>query len=81
MRVVETYERVTWQARKSVPCPECGKKIRRQRTFGQTLNPFNRDRDGFLKTRQQIRRELYAEAAVWQERPEMCGDCFEAAAP
>jgi len=46
-------------------CPVCGKTVRRQRRFWQTLNPFNRNADGTVKTERDIQEELRAEAAAW----------------
>lgn len=46
-------------------CPGCGKTVWRQRRFSQTLNPFNRNADGTVKTERDIMVELRAEAAEW----------------
>ncbi|MGH9251976.1 MAG: hypothetical protein ACRD0W_21030, partial [Acidimicrobiales bacterium] len=53
-----TYEAVKRTVTKAVPCAVCGRKIRRQRTFQQTINPFNKGADGVVKTRAQIWAEL-----------------------
>jgi hypothetical protein len=54
------FREIKHQASKNLPCPGCGKKVRRQRTFGQTLNPFNKNADGKVKTELEIVRELNA---------------------
>lgn len=42
---------------------------RQQKTFTQTLNPFNKAADGTPKTREQILAELREEAYQWQATP------------
>jgi hypothetical protein len=63
--------------RKTVKCPSCGKKVRRQRRFEQTLNPYNRV-NGIPKNAKQILAEERAKAAEWQKQPETCTACLEA---
>lgn len=40
-----------------------GKK--KQKTFSQTINPWNKKKDGTPKTRSEIFQELVKEAEVW----------------
>jgi hypothetical protein len=61
--------------KKSVPCPVCGKKVRRQRTFSQTLNPFNKNADGSVKTVPDIYRALRVEADAWKAETETHPGC------
>jgi hypothetical protein len=42
---------------------------RQQKTFSQTLNPFNKAADGTPKTREQIMAELREEADRWKNEP------------
>jgi hypothetical protein len=66
-------------AKKSVPCASgCGKKVRRQRTFTQTLNPFNKNAAGAVKTVPEIRAENKECAEEWKAKPETCSACEEA---
>lgn len=44
-----------------------GKRRRRSKTFAQTINPFNKNPDGSVKTRQQVRESVAAELRRWQE--------------
>lgn len=69
------FRKVTHQVSKNLPCPACDKKLRRQKTFMQTLNPFNKNADGQVKTELEILRELSAKAAVWQAKPETHPAC------
>lgn len=75
VRVVTTYERITRTASKTVLCTVCGRKLRRQRTFGQTLNPFNKNPDGTLKDRVDIGRALALEVEGWRDTPETHDGC------
>jgi hypothetical protein len=69
------FREIKHQASKNLPCPGCGKKLRRQRTFMQTLNPFNKNADGQVKTELEIVRELNATAAKWETEPEAHDAC------
>jgi hypothetical protein len=60
------FEEVKRTAKKRVPCEGCGKKLNRQTTFSQTINPFNRNADGFPKTYREIWDELGAECREWE---------------
>jgi hypothetical protein len=74
------FERVPLTVSKTVRCTGCGKRLRRQRTFEMTLNPWNRNARGQPRTRQEILAALDAKAAEWQQQqPEVCGTCQEAA--
>lgn len=52
---------------KRIPCAGCGKKLVRQQTFSQTVNPFNKNVEGYPKTTQEIYTELRADAAEWKQ--------------
>jgi predicted unusual protein kinase regulating ubiquinone biosynthesis (AarF/ABC1/UbiB family) len=70
------FQEVPLYANKTVTCfGGCGKKLRRQRKFCQTINPFNKDENGRPKTSQQIYAELSEEAKQWKAAPETCRDC------
>lgn len=78
MRQVTNFESVRLHSEKNLPCPRCGRKTRRARTFTQTLNPFNRRADGTPKTPVDIHAELQAEAAEWRQTLERHVKCEEA---
>ena len=50
-------------------CAACGKLCQRRRKFWQTLNPFNRNADGFPKDRDDIMSELTQQAKAWENEP------------
>jgi hypothetical protein len=73
------FPKVQCVAEKSAPCSGCGKRVRRQKTFWQTLNPLNTLPDGTVKDRTYILRELYDEANAWRKAPEQCAKCRDGA--
>jgi hypothetical protein len=75
------FERVPLTAAKTVRCTGCGKRLRRQRTFEMTLNPWNRNAAGRPRTRQEILAALSAQAAEWKQQPETCMTCPETGVP
>ena len=75
------FEEVRRQFTRSNPCPGCGRKVRRQRTFSQTINPFNQTGEGddrHVKSRREIWDELAAAGAEWQAEAETCSRCESA---
>ena len=74
------FERVPLTFSKTVKCAGCGKRLRRRRTFEQTLNPWNKNAQGQPRTRQEILAGLRDKAAEWQQQPETCGACLDGAA-
>jgi hypothetical protein len=71
---VYRYEEMRSTTRRRVTCKQCGTKFNRQRTFTQTVNPFNRNDGGTVKTRREVWRAVSAAAAAWQPDP-LCGKC------
>lgn len=69
------FQEISLQGIKNLPCSGCGKKLRRQRKFFQTLNPFNKAADGSPKTVTQIDAELTEQIEQWKQEPETCGNC------
>ena len=47
-------------------CPVCGKRVARSRTFEKTVNPFNRNADGSIKTSAEVYDAVKAEGEAWQ---------------
>lgn len=53
------FQEVSLHAEKSMKCAGgCGRRLRRQKKFWQTINPFNKFSDGTLKCGPQIMKEL-----------------------
>jgi hypothetical protein len=71
------FEIVKYRAEKKIKCAAgCGRTVKRAKTFDQTINPFNKNVEGYPKTRQQITEELAVEAKTWRETPEACSHCY-----
>lgn len=45
--------------------PSTGKKRQETKVFWQTLNPFNKNADGSIKTAEQIRAEVTSQRDAW----------------
>jgi hypothetical protein len=76
-RTFYRFDEVSTRREKSVKCLGCGKRLRRAKRFYQTINPFNTNADGAIKSRAEIMSELQAEAAAWMNKPEKCSTCEE----
>lgn len=70
-----TFTQVKITQEKTVRCRKCGKRLVRQKTFWQTINPYNKNAEGYIKTRQEIICELKETANLWREKAESCNDC------
>lgn len=76
--ITTTYEQVKRTAYKTVRCSSCGSTLRRQKTFTETLNPFNTNADGTIKSRKDIWDSLAKKIVSWQSEPERCTSCKDA---
>jgi len=72
--MITIFNEVKLQGTKYVKCRGCNKKIRRQKTFSQTLNPYNK-KNGVIKTRVIIRAELRESIEEWKKESEICQAC------
>lgn len=68
-----TYTAIKAQARRRVGCLSCGKTRNRQATFEMTVNPFNQNPDGTIRTPAEVQAAVQAQAAAWN--PTLCGTC------
>jgi hypothetical protein len=71
-----TFHPLKMRATKNLPCPICGKKMRRSKTFEATVNPFNRNEDGSVRTPTEVYARLRAEADSWRLIPDTHTDCL-----
>lgn len=62
-----TFQEVTLVGKRKGPCTVCGRECTRTEKFFQTLNPFNKNADGTVKTRQDIVRELKPQVEAWEK--------------
>jgi len=78
VRIETTYkfDKVTWTGHQYGPCQGCNKTTRRQKTFLQTVSPFNKNKEtGQPKTYKQIQKEVRAEAIAWGAELPWCTKC------
>lgn len=59
----QTFKEVVFFSQRKASCAACGKPATRRLRYFQTINPFNKNTDGSVKTAEQILVELKAEAA------------------
>ena len=69
------FDEVSTFAEKSGKCDVCGKACKRREKFYQTLNPFNKNQDGSVKTHQEIRKEIELKAIEWKLKPVRHAKC------
>jgi hypothetical protein len=71
-----TFRQIKTIVKKSGKCPICGKRSTKQQTICNTVNPFNKDKDGNVKSPDQVYQDVKAEAANW--KPDFtCSTCKE----
>lgn len=70
--ITTTYQEVSLRAEKSGKCITCGKRRKRARKFWQTLNPFNKNPDGAVKSAADIIEELKPKIRAWKKEPIDC---------
>lgn len=71
--MITTFNEVSIYGERRYKCP-CGRRVSRRKKFYQTLNPYNKTKDGNVKSREQIYVEIKADRAAWLvAEPEPCG--------
>lgn len=69
------------RAHKKGKCGLCGKPIVKTKTFENTVNPWNQNDDGSIRTEDEIIVHLRKHALAWQQSEEFCKQCQQATAP
>lgn len=77
-----TFQEVRHTKTVRLKCP-CGKRFQRSYAATQTVNPFNKNTDGTVKTYSEILREVIAEANAWTPgiNASTCPGCGAIATP
>ena len=70
-----TFSVIKDAATKTGICRECGKKCKRTKRFEQTVNPWNKNKDGNQKTPDEIRAELRVQVKTWLGEAIICASC------
>lgn len=69
------YEPVSAKVSKSGLCTVCGRKATRTKTFTNTVNPFNKNEDGTVRTRAEVWANVRRLAEEWKSLPVTHGGC------
>ncbi len=67
----QTFRGIRASASYKCSCSECGKQLTRQATAEHTVNPYNKDADGNIKSPQQVRED--AQKAANQKAKDKSG--------
>jgi len=68
------FRQIKMFSKKSGKCPGCGKRVSKQQTFCHTVNPFNKDEHGNVKSPDHVYQDVKKEAADW--KPDFtCSTC------
>lgn len=73
--MIVNFNEISLHSQKSGTCPMCRTPARRSKKFYQTLNPFNKNKNGFIKTREEILKELKEEINQWHKEPVYHAKC------
>ena len=82
MRVTYRFDEISQSRLVRTKCKRCGRIFQRTFKESQTVNPYNRNADGFVKTAEEIVRECRAKvdlSADKFERYPYCSKCAEVA--
>ena len=63
------YEEVKYTKMKTAPCSICGKKCTRTISASQTINPFNKNPDGTIKSPKEVGQSVSEELKKKLEQP------------
>jgi hypothetical protein len=75
--VTHRFSEIKRTTKRRVKCSGgCDRTLTRQRTFSQTLNPFNRNAAGEIKSAGEISSELRERAKAWQPTA-TCQQCLK----
>lgn len=61
------FNEIGFSIEKTGKCPNCGKKAKRTKRFYQTINPFNKNAEGNIKTKAEIFNQLKIESDKWEK--------------
>lgn len=73
---VVRFESVNLTGFKQGKCADCDKRTKRTKRFTQTINPYNRNPDGSVKTRDQVYESVRSEIDRWKALV-ICAGCEE----
>ena len=75
MIVSYKFDEYKLQASKRFECSKCGKKTRRQYTATETMNPYNKNKEGNPKNAREIYASLDEKLEEWRNEIKLCAKC------
>ncbi len=66
MRITTTFDKIKHVEKRNGKCPVCGKRVQRSQTFEETVNPYNRNEDGTVKTAHEVRQSVRRKWQAWE---------------
>lgn len=75
MRLSMTFDQVKRSASKSGICSKCNKKCKRNTTVTKTVNPFNKNKNGDIKTHKEVLEDVLEEIKEWKKKPVFHSRC------
>ena len=63
------FREIAYYPKKSGKCVVCGKQAARREKIYSTVNPFNRNADGSIKTPEEVAVQVRAEVRDWMNKP------------
>lgn len=72
---VHRYAQVSATGYRRGVCSICGKRGQRQTTVTNTVNPFNRNEDGSVRTHAEVWAAVAAKAKEWEAEPFVHASC------
>ena len=64
-----TYRQISVKGWKAGRCVVCGKGAERSKTFTNTVNPWNRNEDGSVRTAAEVLANVRRLACEWEAEP------------
>ena len=75
------FQEVSVYGEKTAKCPKCGKYYKRKEKFWATINPWNVNKDGVMKSWDEVYQDVMNERAKWLEEPIEPHNCKEKLPP
>lgn len=70
-----TFQEVTQRSTRRAKCARCGKARTRTYVVTHTINPWNKNEDGTVRSREQVAKCVAAELAEELRGPHVCRGC------
>ena len=75
------FQEVSVYGEKTAKCPKCGKYYKRKEKFWATINPWNVNKDGVMKSWDEVYQDVMNKRTKWLEEPIEPHNCKEKLPP